>query len=133
MEIISVIERTINPLDGIYPATPDYVHGLEVGGATRQLFVSGTMGLDETGKAPERLDDQLELIWSNLNRILAGAGMSPDNIVRVTSYLTRAEFAQKNQEARLKALGDRRVPTTAIVVQTLAPDWLVEIEIIAMA
>ena len=35
--------------------------------------------------------------------------------------------------ARVKALGDRRIPTTAIVVQTLAEDWLVELEIIAMA
>ncbi|MEL7046802.1 MAG: RidA family protein, partial [Pseudomonadota bacterium] len=36
--------REINPSDGIYPATRDYVHGMEVTGATRQLFVSGTMG-----------------------------------------------------------------------------------------
>ena len=27
--------------------------------------------------------------------------------------------------------GDRRIPTTAIVVQTLQPDWLIELEIIA--
>ncbi|MHA7773350.1 RidA family protein [Roseibium sp. M-1] len=128
-----MIERTINPSNGIYPATPDYVHGLEVRGATRQLFVSGTMGLDEAGRAPDGLDDQLKLIWSNLRRILTEAEMTTNNIVRVTSYLTRAEFAEKNQNARLKALGERRVPTTAIVVQTLVPDWLVEIEIIAVA
>lgn len=128
-----MIERTINPVDGIYPASSDYVHGLEVKGVARQLFVSGTMGLAASGKAPARLDDQLELVWDNLRRILSAADMTTDNIVHVTSYLTRAEFAAKNQNARLKALGDRRVPTTAIVVQTLMPDWLVEIEIIAAA
>jgi len=128
-----VIERTINPVDGIYPATPDYVHGLEVSGAARLLFVSGTMGLAASGKAPAQLEDQLQLVWANLRRILSAADMTTDNIVRVTSYLARSEFAERNQEARLKVLGDRRVPTTAIVVQPLLPDWLVEIEIIAAA
>ena len=32
-----------NPTDGIYPATEDYVHAMEVEGARRLLFVSGTM------------------------------------------------------------------------------------------
>lgn len=128
-----MIVRTINPNEGVYPATADYVHALEVSGAKRQLFVSGTMGLQVSGKAPDTLDEQLDLVWANLRRILNEADMTSDNIVRVTSYLTDPDFAEKNQTARLKALGKRRVPTTAIVVQTLTPDWLIEIEIIAAA
>lgn len=129
--MLTVEERTVNPTDGIYAATPDYVHALEVRGATRQLYVSGTMGLDQEGNAPPDLEDQLELIWQNIQRILAEAGMSVANIVRITSYLTKAEFAEQNQEARLRVLGSRRVPTTAIVVETLDPRWLVEIEVVA--
>jgi 2-iminobutanoate/2-iminopropanoate deaminase len=128
-----MIEKIINPKDGVYAATDDYVHALEVKGISRQLFVSGTMGLDTNGHAPKSLDEQLILVWSNIRRILAEAQMTTDNIVRVTSYLTKPEFAQKNQDARLKALGARRVPTTAIVVETLTPKWLIEIEIIAAA
>ncbi|MGI9493192.1 MAG: RidA family protein, partial [Geminicoccaceae bacterium] len=116
-----MLEETINPSDGIYSATPDYVHGLCVHGAERMLFVSGTMGLDVDGNAPKSLNQQLELIWSNLRRILAEANMTTDNIVRVTSYLRDAAFAEKNQNARLAALGKRRVPTTAIVAETLTP------------
>ena len=122
---------TINPSDGIYPATSDYVHAMEVSQAQRLLFISGTMGLDASGAAPDSLDEQLTLIWANLRRILKEAGMSTQNIVRLTSYLRDTAYAQANQDARLKALGDRRVPTTAIVVQTLDPSWLVEIEAIA--
>ncbi|MEM6412161.1 MAG: RidA family protein [Pseudomonadota bacterium] len=125
--------RGINPSEGIYPATRDYVHGMEVSGATRQLFVSGTMGLAEDGSAPASLDAQLELIWKNIRRILREADMSVENIVRLTSYLARPEYAEKNQAAREAALGDRVVPTTAIVVTTLDPSWLVEIEVIAMS
>ncbi|TPL35537.1 RidA family protein [Mesorhizobium sp. B2-4-8] len=120
-----------NPKDGIYQATDDYVHALEVVGAQRLLFISGTMGLDASGSAPNDLEEQLQLIWSNLRRILAEAGMTTDNIVRLTSYLRESSFAEANQNARIAALGERRIPTTAIVVQTLSPTWLVEIEAIA--
>ncbi len=125
--------REINPSTGIYPATRDYVHAMEVTGATKQLFVSGTMGLAENGSAPSSLDEQLVLIWKNIQRILAEADMSVSNIVRLTSYLTRPEYAGENQAAREKALCGRVIPTTAIVVTTLDPSWLVEIEVIAMS
>ncbi|WP_298861216.1 RidA family protein [uncultured Sulfitobacter sp.] len=125
--------REINPTTGIYPATRDYVHAMEVTGASRQLFVSGTMGLAEDGSAPASLDEQLKLIWTNIQRILTEAEMSVSNIVRLTSYLARPEYAERNQTAREKALGGRAVPTTAIVVTTLDPSWLVEIEVIAMS
>jgi len=59
--------------------------------------------------------------------------MTTANIVRLTSYLRSAAYAGPNQTARLAALGDRRVPTTAIVVETLVSEWLVEIEVIAAA
>ncbi|MFA1622291.1 RidA family protein [Rhizobium mongolense] len=122
-----------NPHDGIYTATSDYVHAMEVRQPDRLVFVSGTMGLDEAGAAGVDLDSQLQLIWSNLRRILAEAQMTADNIVRLTSYLRDPSFAEANQNARVAALGARRVPTTAIVVETLREDWLVEIEIIAAA
>lgn len=122
-----------NPTAGIYPATPDYVHALEVRNPTRFLYVSGTMGLDEQGVAGKTLTEQVALIWSNIRMILASAGMSVDNIARVTSYLRDASYAEENQNARVAALKDRVVPTTAIVVQTLVADWLVEIEIVAVA
>ena len=124
---------THNPADGVYAATPDYAHALEVRGASRALFVSGTMGLDPYGVAPASLDEQLSLVWDNLRAILASAEMTPDNVVRVTSYLRDAAFAEPNAAARNAALGGRLVPTTAIVVETLAPEWLVELEVIALA
>jgi 2-iminobutanoate/2-iminopropanoate deaminase len=122
-----------NPADGIYKTTDDYVHAMEVTDARRLVFISGTMGLDEKGNAPQGLDDQLRLLWSNIRRILAEADMTTENVVRLTSYLRDASFVEANQNARLSALGGRRIPTTAIVVETLTPEWLVEIEVIAAA
>jgi 2-iminobutanoate/2-iminopropanoate deaminase len=122
-----------NPTEGIYATTDDYVHALEVRGAERLLFVAGTMGLDPEGAPGASLDEQLELIWSNIRRILADAEMTVDNIVRLTSYLRNASYADANGAARVKALGGRAIPTTAIVAETLVSDWLVEIEVIAAA
>ena len=122
-----------NPSRGVYPATTDYAHAMEIVSPQHLLFVSGTMGLDEAGKPAATLEEQLVLIWSNLRAILASAHMSVDNIVRLTSYLRDPSFVEANQNARLAALGGRAIPTTAIVAQTLREDWLVEIEVIAAA
>jgi enamine deaminase RidA (YjgF/YER057c/UK114 family) len=121
-----------NPVDGIYPAD-DYIHAIEVRNPQRILYVSGTMGLRPDWSAGKDIDEQLDLIWSNIRTILATADMSVDNIVRLTSYLRDRAYAEKNAAARLKALGGRKIPTTAIVAETLVDDWLVEIEVIAAA
>lgn len=122
-----------SPTEGVYAASDDYVHAMEVRGADRLVFVAGTMGLDPAGVPGATLEEQLELVWANLRAILASAGMTVDNVVRLTSYLRDASYAEANAKARVAALGGRAVPTTAIVAQTLVSEWLVEIEVIAAA
>ena len=96
-------------------------------------FISGAMGLANDSRAAATLDGQLALVWHNTRRILQEAEMAPDNIVRVTSYLTDAAYAEANQNACEVALGHRPVATTAVIVGTLNSDWLVEVEAIAAA
>jgi len=88
-----------SPADGVYPAIGDYVHAMEVRGTQRLLFVAGTMGLDPSGTPGATLTEQLDLIWSNLRAILASAGMTVDNIVRLTSYLRDVSYAEANAAA----------------------------------
>ena len=121
-----------NPVEGIYPAD-DYIHAVELRDPQRFLYVSGTMGLLQDWSAGKDIDEQLDLVWSNIRTVLASAGMTVDNIVRLTSYLRDRSYMEKNAKARLKALGGRKIPTTAIVAETLMDDWLVEIEVIAAA
>ena len=122
-----------NPAQGIYPATSDYVHAMEVREPKRLLYVAGTMGLDESGVAGKDLSEQLDFIWRNIRIILASADMTVDNIVRLTSYLRDPAYAEDNAKARVKALNGRVIPTIGIVAQTLSSDWLVEIEVVAAA
>lgn len=120
-----------NPSDGIYATTDDYIHAMEVRSPERFLFVAGTMGLDPAGKPGADIAEQLDLIWSNIRRILASAGMTVDNVVRLTSYLRDPAYIGPNTDARVAALGGRAIPTTALIATTLETDWLVEIELIA--
>jgi len=128
-----VEEIVHDPTEGVYPTSSDYVHALEVRGIERLLFVAGTVGLRPDGTPGETLEEQLELIWSSIGTILADAGLTVANIVRITSYLGDASYAGANAAARNAALGDRRVPTSAIVAELLVPDWLVEVEVVAAA
>jgi len=98
-----------NPKDGIYPATDDYVHGMEVRGAGRLLFVSGTMGLDATGAAPPDLKEQLDLVWSNIRRILQEADMTTANIVRLTSSARLWPFCSQTKPLFINGLAQERV------------------------
>jgi 2-iminobutanoate/2-iminopropanoate deaminase len=127
------MQAVVHNANGIYAPTDDYAHALEVRDPRRLLFVAGTMGLDAAGVPPPTVAEQLELLWDNIRAILGSAGMTVDNVVRVTSYLRDAADAETNGAARVAALGGRVVPTTAIVAQALSEDWLVEVEVIAAA
>jgi 2-iminobutanoate/2-iminopropanoate deaminase len=122
-----------NSVEGVYATGGDWVHALEVREPQRLLFISGTMGLRPDFTAPSTLDEQLDCVWNNIRTILASAGMTTDNLARVTSYMRDASYADANAAARLAALGAHRIPTTAIVATTLSEDWLIEIEAIAAA
>ncbi|MEO1744895.1 MAG: RidA family protein [Pseudomonadota bacterium] len=120
-----------NPTEGIYPAD-DFVHAVEVRNASRTVYVSGTMGLKPDWTPGKDIHEQLELVWDNIRTILASANMTTDNIIRLTSYMRDSAYAEANGQARLKALGGRKIPTTAIVAETLVDNWLIEIEVIAV-
>jgi enamine deaminase RidA (YjgF/YER057c/UK114 family) len=126
-----VTHRILHPT-GLYPATADYAHGVEVT-TSRIVYTAGTMGLELDGRVPDGIDRQLELLWDNLRAILAAAGMTTDNIVRLTTYLADRADAEKAAAARVRALGGRAIPTTMLIATLLDPAWLVEIEVIAAA
>jgi enamine deaminase RidA (YjgF/YER057c/UK114 family) len=124
--------EAVNPAD-IYAPVGVYHHGVLTTGATRLLHISGTCGIAPDGRVPADLDDQLHLIWSNIARILSEAGMGPDNVVRVTSYLTHPSQRLANGRIRQEYLGERKVAATSIVVQLLNDQWFAEIEVVAVA
>jgi 2-iminobutanoate/2-iminopropanoate deaminase len=124
--------KTHDP-DTIFAPVGPYTHGLEVVEARRLLFITGTMGLDENGEAPDGIEAQCALAWRNIGAILEHADMTMRNLVKVTCYLADRKYREVNMHARAVALGDHRVATTVVAAALLEDGWLVEIEAIAAA
>src|SRR5688572_27261966 len=86
----TTMPEPINPAD-IAPPLGAYVHGIEIPGGARQIVVSGQVGVLPDGKVANGIEAQLECAWANILSILAAAGMSARDIVKVTTFLTHPD------------------------------------------
>jgi 2-iminobutanoate/2-iminopropanoate deaminase len=108
-----------------------YTHGLEIQRGSRLLFISGQIPEQSDGTVPADFDAQCRAVWNNIVQVLATAGMTVGNLVKVTTYLTRQDQADTNGRIRREFLGEVRPSLTVVVVQTLESQWLLEIEAVA--
>jgi 2-iminobutanoate/2-iminopropanoate deaminase len=56
--------------------------------AGNRLFLSGSLGADETGRIPQDPDAQVQLALDNMKQTLAAAGMDFRHVVFVNPYMT---------------------------------------------
>jgi 2-iminobutanoate/2-iminopropanoate deaminase len=109
-----------------------YSHGVLVPANARWLYVSGQTGTRPDRSVPAGVEEQAEVVWQNILAVLAEAGMAVTDIVKITSFLTRAEDYAKFAPVRAKYLGSHRPASTLLVVSALArPEFLVEVEVVA--
>jgi enamine deaminase RidA (YjgF/YER057c/UK114 family) len=124
--------RAINSADAPQ-AAGGYAQAVEVTGAQRLLFVSGQIPVDREGVTPNDFTSQARLAWANVEAQLAAAGMSLDNLIKVTTFLADRAHATENREVRAAVLGERAPALTVIITGIFDPDWLIEIEAVAAA
>lgn len=110
-----------------------YAQAFRVGGADRLLFISGQIPQTATGEVPSDFRAQAELVWSNVSAQLAADGMSINNLVKVTTFLSSRGFAALNREVRQQVLGGHTPALTVIIAQIFDENWLLEIEATAAA
>ena len=98
------------------------------------LFVSGQVGVTRDGLAPATVEEQLDLIWANIEAVVTDAGMKLADIVNVRGYLTSAEAVPAYRTRFRARLGETRPTSTLVVVSALvSPQLLAEIEVVAAA
>ncbi|GAA2691134.1 RidA family protein [Streptomyces aculeolatus] len=131
------MERTaINPVT--WSTEMGFNQGELVSGHTRTLFVSGQTAMSPEGR-PRHAGDmaaQLALSLDNLEAVLAGAGMSLENLVRLNVYTTDVDvlFEHYGALAGRLAAAQAAPATTMLGVTRLAiPTLLVELEATAVA
>lgn len=116
----------------ITPPLGQYSHGIEIPATARHHYVSGQVGVYPDGTIPPDSEEQMEICWRNIQAILASAGMTADDIIKVTTYITHAEDFAVHPKVRARHLGDNHACATAVLVAGLAkPELRVEIEVVA--
>ena len=115
------------------PPAPTYAQAVEVSGATRFVFISGQIPVAVDGSVPDSFEDQARLAWANVTAQLRAAGMTLDNLVKVTIFLSDRKYIADYRRTRDEALGGRRVGLTTIITGIFDEKWLLEIEAVAAA
>jgi 2-iminobutanoate/2-iminopropanoate deaminase len=83
------------------------------------------------GEIPPDFRAQARLAWSNLLAQLQAAGLTPANLVKVTTFLSSREYALANRAVRNEVLGAHAPALTVIITGIFDERWLLEIEAIA--
>ena len=116
---------------------PAYSH-VAVASGTRTIYIAGQVAIDEKGAVVGAGDigAQTEQVMRNLGKCLEAAGASFEHVVKITTYVVnyKPELRAAIGKARSSFFGDRPPPASTLVgVSALAaPEWLIEIEAIAV-
>ena len=85
-----------NAADAPQPAV-GHAQVVEVGGATRFAYLSGQVPVTRDGAVPDSFAEQCRLIWRNIEAQLAEVGMTLDNVVKATTFLSDRKYAIENR------------------------------------
>ena len=95
------------------------------------VFISGQVPETIEGIIPATFDDQCRLAWKNVEIQLNNAGMTLENLVKITVFLSGREYREANARIRKELLGSISPALTIIITGIYDEKWLLEIEAIA--
>ena len=104
----------------------------------RLVFIAGQVSIDAQGKlvAEDDFAGQARQVYANLRMALRGAGATPADVTKVTTYVVgyTPELRAVIAEARAAIFRAGELPASTLVgVQALAePGYLLEVEAIAV-
>lgn len=122
----------VPPAEAVHPPNGPYSHALMVDRDLRWVYISGQMGVAPDGSIPPDVAAQTEIVWGNCVYLLSEAGMSIDDVVRVSHYIVGAQNLDGYNRARAPFMGEARPASTLLIVAGLArPGLLVEVDMVA--
>ncbi len=123
--------KTYNP-DSISSSRSNYSHAVEIPPNARTLYISGQVPVAADGSTPGPIEEQVALAFDNVQTVLAEAGMSLEDIVRINVYLTDEAYFPAFRDQRNRLFTSHKAASTALAVAALAhPQFKVEIEAVA--
>lgn len=125
--------RRINP--PTLSAPTGYTH-VTIGPDGRTVHFAGQVALDARGQLVGAGDfrAQVTQVFENLRLALEAVGATFDDVLKMTTFVTDVANVPAFREVRNRFLRPDQLPANTLVeVRALArPDWLVEIEAVAM-
>ena len=98
------------------------------------VFVSGQVGTNATGLVEGPIREQTQQTFANLEATLKAAGATMADVVKITCFLVHQNDYKVYAEERAKAFpaGTEPASSTVIVKALARPEFLVEVEAIAV-
>src|SRR5579883_620170 len=120
----------LNPTNG-------FTHVVTATGG-KTIYVSGQVSVNQKAEVVGKGDlrAQVEHTFENLKVALAAAGATFNDVVKITYYVVdlKPEHVPHIREVRRKYLNMEHPPASTLVgvAALVVPDWLVEIELVAV-
>lgn len=119
--------RPVTAADGPKTAGP-YAHAMNVVGAKELLFIGGQMGFDANRVTPPTFEAQARNAFLNVDRQLRAAGMTKENLVKVTVFLADRKYRDGMRDARNAYLDGHQVAFTCVITGIIDEQWFLEVE-----
>ncbi|MGD0264688.1 MAG: RidA family protein [Candidatus Methylomirabilota bacterium] len=114
---------------------PTYSQAIQVTGAQMILFLSGQVAYDEKGRPahPGDFVAQARAVFRAIKAQVEAGGGTLANVVKVNTYLTDIRYRADLLPVREEFFGKKMPASTLVEVSALVhPDWLIEVEAIAL-
>lgn len=102
----------------------------------KTVYIAGQVSVDADGNAVGQGDPEAQVrqVWRNLEAAVQSVGGTLNDIVKTTTYVTSTDTAPAVRKVREGLFRNANPPTsTLLIVSALAaPDYVVEIEAIAV-
>lgn len=111
-----------------------YSHGVTLPAGCRLVLTSGQLGMDAAGHVPDAALDQARLCFANCLAILAEAGMTVRDVVRINAFVTERGHMKDYMQARDEfCAGVPCLPASTLVIVSgfTRAEFKVEVELTA--
>ena len=114
---------------------PTYSQAVKVTGAQTILFLAGQVAYDDKGNPAHRGDfaGQARVVFQAVKAQVEAGGGTMQSIVKLNTYLTDIRHRADLMPVREEFFGKKTPASTLVAVAALAhPDWLIEVEAVAV-
>jgi enamine deaminase RidA (YjgF/YER057c/UK114 family) len=122
--------KKFDPPGAPKPAS-SYSQGVLVPPNAQWLYISGQVGVTADGHLGATFAEQVDIAFNNLMAVLKGGGMGPEDVVKLTTFLTPNTDVAVVRAARSKHFSSPGPASTLIFVVDLVPGFFFEVEAVA--